>query len=175
MEFDQSPNYRKGRRGKAITHIVIHATDGWYEGTRSWFKNPKSQVSAHYLISKTGEAVQMCLEENAAWHCGLANNFTIGIELEDASWSKPDPKTGEKKRLNCNSDTNWYTIKQLTVAAALCADIMKRRNIPISHIVGHDGELMRQYKSTHSDPGKFFKWSMFLDMVKKEYDKLHVN
>lgn len=156
MEFKQSPNYSKGRGGKKITHIVIHAMAGYYKGSIAWFLNPKAKVSAHYLISKKGEVIQMVKDEDKAWHCNKANGFTIGIELEDR-----DP--GTKK--NCLTDPNWCTEIELETAAKLTASLMKKHHIPIDNVVGHDSELMRKYGSLHNDPYKYFPWAKFRDLI----------
>ena len=52
-------------------------------------KNPKHQVSCHYLITRKGKVIQMVRERNVAWHAGRSkwknfhnlNNKSIGIEL----------------------------------------------------------------------------------------------
>lgn len=75
-------NHAKGR-SQNIRGVVIHSMDGFYNGTISWFKNPDAQVSAHYLISKSGEVRQMVEDKDTAWHAGNYNPYTIGIELED--------------------------------------------------------------------------------------------
>ena len=52
-------------------------------------KNPKFQVSCHYLINRAGKIIQMVKDENIAWHAGKSkwkkynnlNPFSLGIEL----------------------------------------------------------------------------------------------
>lgn len=96
FEFLKSPNYQKGRSGHNPQAIVIHITDGSKESVKSWFLNPKSQVSAHYLVCKNGDVIQFVEEKDTAWHCGKIQNpkwellkpnlnpnlYTIGIEFE---------------------------------------------------------------------------------------------
>lgn len=94
-----TPNGMKEVRG-----IVIHSMGGFYNGTISWFKNPDSKASAHYIISKKGEIRQMVEDKDMAWHAGVydepipnqlkpnPNFYTIGIELEDENnknWTYP--------------------------------------------------------------------------------------
>lgn len=100
--------YSKGRP-KPITDIVFHSMAGSYSGTISWFRNPASQASAHYLVSSTGEVRQMVRDEDMAWHAGIfdagrpparllpnPNYGSIGIELEDkaqdAAYRYPQPQ-----------------------------------------------------------------------------------
>lgn len=91
---------------KEVRGIVIHSMDGFHKGTISWFRNPQSGASAHYLISKEGEIRQMVREQDMAWHAGRydegkapsfllpnPNWYTLGIELEDegkADWKYTD-------------------------------------------------------------------------------------
>lgn len=76
-----SPNY-SSRNGSKITNIVIHHTDSFnLDGTVAWFKNPASQVSAHYVLGLDGSLVQMVHDGDKAWHCYANNAYTIGIEI----------------------------------------------------------------------------------------------
>ena len=67
-----SPNYsKKSRRYKDIKFVIIH-----YTGMQSQIesierlKNPKYEVSCHYLISRNGAVIQMVSDKNIAWHAG---------------------------------------------------------------------------------------------------------
>ena len=43
-------NYDAASRGVGdITNVVIHTTEGSFDGTLSWFQDPAAQVSAHYV------------------------------------------------------------------------------------------------------------------------------
>ena len=80
MQWVKSPNY-SSRSGQQITNIVIHHTDApSLSGTVSWFQNPASQVSAHYVVDTDGSIVQMVEDDNKAWHCYGNNGYTLGIE-----------------------------------------------------------------------------------------------
>lgn len=162
MKFDQSPNYTKGRpigvNFKPIkpSYLIIHAMSGSYLGSISWFKNPKSKVSAHYLISQKGEVTQMVGEEHTAWHCYGLNGKSIGIELEDG---KPGA---------CMKDATWIKYPMYQKAVELAADITTRYSIPIKNIMGHNDPFVRAMGIAkgfaHSDPGPYF------DMVKFRKD-----
>lgn len=73
---------------------VIHYTGGGRaSGTVSWFANPVSRVSAHFVLARDGHTVQTVDLDYAAWHAGMsemtlrgetfsgANQFSIGYEL----------------------------------------------------------------------------------------------
>lgn len=79
-EFVQSPNF-SSRNGERIRRIILHYTTSRnVEGTISWFKDPRSKVSAHYVVSRTGDIYQMVRDTDKAWHAKNANADSIGIE-----------------------------------------------------------------------------------------------
>lgn len=75
------------------TLIVLHDTADRLrpDDTISWFKDPKSKVSAHFVVARDGSVTQMVPCDRAAWHAGKSswkgrsgcNNFAIGIEIDN--------------------------------------------------------------------------------------------
>ncbi len=140
---------RSGGAG-AINRIVIHTTEGSYNGAISWFRNSSSNVSAHYVLRRSdGEVTQMVGDDRRAWHACGNNNDTIGIEHEGTSYS-----------------SSQWTPAILDSSARLSAWLVQQYNIPIdrNHIVGH-GEIQPDSCSGRSDPGSYFPWDDYLDMV----------
>jgi hypothetical protein len=75
-----TPN-KSSRNGERIRGIVMHCTTTRSdESTINWFADPKSQVSAHYLVSRSGVIYQFVKDNEKAWHAQSANSSTIGIE-----------------------------------------------------------------------------------------------
>jgi N-acetyl-anhydromuramyl-L-alanine amidase AmpD len=103
MNIEQTQNQAIGRSGYKPEAIVIHICEGTLAGTVAWFKNPRSIVSAHYIVGKDGSVTQMVAPENTAWHAGLVKNptwplikkginpnlYTIGIENEGFATEAP--------------------------------------------------------------------------------------
>lgn len=152
--FLPSPNQDLRPEGMPIDCIVIHDTET--PGIRSarrianHFLNPKSQVSAHYIIGKDGEIVQ-CVEDQAkAWHAGLSrlgdrekvNDFSLGIEL-----------------VNAQTGTDPFTDAQYDSLNRLVAHLVAKYQIPRDRIVGHKDITDRPDKN---DPAVNFDWSRFL-------------
>ena len=76
-----SPNFRAGRR-EAITHVVLHTTEGGLSGSLAALTDPyrDSRVSAHYVVSE--DAIYQLVDDNdEAWHAGNANRYSIGVEI----------------------------------------------------------------------------------------------
>lgn len=96
IQFKPVVNYTKGRSGYRPEAIVIHIAEGSLIGGYSWFNNPNSKVSSHYMVSKNGTIWQFVKLEDTAWHAGGVSNpnwshlksgvnpnlYTIGIEHE---------------------------------------------------------------------------------------------
>lgn len=110
------------------TMIVLHGTAGPVRAAINWFQNPKSRVSAHYIVAINGAVFQCVPEACIAWHAGLSkwngrehiNEFSIGIELE--------------------TDTQGYSDwdePQLSAAAALCRYLIDKYHIERESIVTH--------------------------------------
>lgn len=71
--FEEStPNF-SSRANEDITAIVLHTTAGSLPGSENWIKNPESQSSYHYIISKAGRITQYVRIAEAAWHAGRIN------------------------------------------------------------------------------------------------------
>ncbi len=140
-------NYSTAWRGKGqITTIVVHTIQGSYKGAISWFLNPKSKVSSHYVLGKNGEVTQMVKEKDIAWHVGSANGYTIGLEHEGYV-----------------SDPKWVTPEMLDASAKLTCYLVKKYDLKATktHIKGHV-ELPNQ---SHTDPGKYWPWASYLKKV----------
>jgi len=146
-----SSNYRAASRGSgSINYVVVHTMQGSYAGSISWFKNPSSNVSAHYMVrSSDGDITQMVDDSDIAWHVACFNNEAIGIEHEGF----------------VDAPGRWYTDAMYTRSAELTAWLAEAYNIPVDrqHILGH-GEAPDC--SSHTDPGPGWNWNHYLDLVR---------
>jgi N-acetyl-anhydromuramyl-L-alanine amidase AmpD len=77
-----SENFGVGRRGTTIDSIVIHHCADTFTGCIKTFRTASEEKSAHYVISKKGEVVQMVNDLDRAFHAQYYNCRSIGIELE---------------------------------------------------------------------------------------------
>lgn len=89
-------NFRKGRHGFEPKAIVIHIIVGSLESAGLTFRDPRSAVSAHYGVGKSGRVHQFVEETDTAFHAGTVveptwrlidlnvnpNLYTVGIEHE---------------------------------------------------------------------------------------------
>jgi len=86
-----SSNYDVGRGGERVTFIVEHWTDARIDSAIARFTDPRSRVSAHYIVAQDGRVVQLVSEDDTAFHAGEygANQRSIGIEHEASGMLPP--------------------------------------------------------------------------------------
>lgn len=169
-----SCNYTSGRGGTAVSSVTVHYTQGTYAGSIAWFQNCNANVSAHYVIrSVDGQVTQMVREADKAWHVGVANSYTIGIEHEAYG-----------------NIYSYFTMNMYQASANLVKDICSRRpNINPHRIFYRDtldnGTVLnygvhslggasactqirghQHYPSqTHTDPGQFWNWNLYYKLI----------
>jgi hypothetical protein len=147
------------RRSSAIREIVVHTVEGTYGGAIAWFRNPRARSSAHFVVSRDGDVVQMVPESRIAWHAGngWANDHSLGIEHEGY--------TGV---------AGIYTDTEYRASAQLVAQLAGRYAIPLDrrHLIGHsevpDPRHRGQFGgiSHHTDPGHTWDWTRWLGYVR---------
>lgn len=168
-----SCNYSTGRGGATISSITIHYTQGSYSGAIAWFQNCSAKASSHYVIrSVDGQVTQMVREADKAWHVGVANSYTIGIEHEAYG-----------------NIYSYFTTAMYQSSANLVKNICSRRNINPHRMFYRDtldnGTVLnygvhslgganactqirghQHYPSqTHTDPGPFWNWNYYYKLV----------
>lgn len=154
-----SPNKTQSNRTRAtINGIVIHDTEGRFIGSVRVLQRAWTRGSAHFVVSRRGQIVQLVPVTDVAWHAGNAwwNLHSIGIEHE--GW------VGRRA----------YTEKEYRASAQLVAYLAHRWSIPLDrgHVIGH-AEVPNPYRpgffggaSGHSDPGPYWKWAHYMQLVR---------
>ncbi len=145
------------RDGLDIRYIVIHDTEEPYAKTIQTFRDPKSYVSAHYVISsRDGQVTEMVRPKNIAWQAGNwdINMHSVGIEHEGYAID----------------GASWYTEQMYRSSAQLVRYLAERYHIPLDreHIIGHDGVPGPEpsyVAGMHWDPGPFWDWQHFMSLV----------
>ncbi|RPK89490.1 MULTISPECIES: peptidoglycan-binding protein [Streptomyces] len=141
-----SANFATGRTA-TVDKVVVHVTQGSYAGSISWFQNPDSQVSAHYVIrSSDGEVTQTVRDKDTAWHARSANASSVGIEHEGFV-----------------DNPAWFTDAMYRSSAALTSHLSAKFDIPKdrAHIVGHK----EVPGNDHTDPGVHWDWDYYMQLI----------
>jgi photosystem II stability/assembly factor-like uncharacterized protein len=155
-------NYTPANRpiSSPINMVVIHVTEGSYAGTLSWFRNPRSHATAHYVIrSSDGDVTQMVREKDEAWHAGNGdvNDRSIGIEQEAFT-----------------NVCSWLTDAMYRSSAQLSAYLAIKYLVPIDrkHFIGHnevpDPNHPGQFGgfAHHTDPGRCWNWPKYMGLIR---------
>ncbi|WP_128255154.1 N-acetylmuramoyl-L-alanine amidase [Falsirhodobacter deserti] len=139
-----SPNHGPRRNGARPELVVIHFTAmQTAEAAQARLCDPAAEVSAHWLISETGQTTQLVDEDRRAWHAGAGewggrddvNSRSIGIELANDGRSPfPEP--------------------QMTALERLLKAILTRWGIPPAGVIGHSDMA----PGRKMDPGPRFDW-----------------
>ncbi len=135
-----SPNFDVRRPNLVVLH---HTSNGTIDRALSTLTNPERKVSAHYLIGRDGEVVQLVEENDRAWHAGKSwwggntdiNSSSIGIEL-DNDGDEPFPDV------------------QIEALLGLLGGVQQRHGIPRANFVGHADVA----PGRKVDPSAWFPW-----------------
>ncbi|VAW11754.1 FIG001385: N-acetylmuramoyl-L-alanine amidase [hydrothermal vent metagenome] len=142
-----SPNHGPRLAGP-IDILLLHYTGmDTAAGACRWLCDPRSQVSAHYLVDEAGAATQMVAEDRRAWHAGAAswggerdiNSRSIGIEIHNLGPLSAAPE---------------FPDIQIDAIIGLARDILSRHPIPPPRVLAHSDVA----PGRKIDPGPYFPW-----------------
>ncbi len=139
-----SPNHGPRRDGARPDIVVLHYTGmATAEEALARLCDPAAEVSAHYLVTETGDVVRLVPEDLRAWHAGAGrwgsvtdvNSRSIGIEL-------------------ANRGSHPFPAPQMAALEDLLGGILGRHGIAPARVIAHS-DLAPARKS---DPGPRFDW-----------------
>jgi N-acetylmuramoyl-L-alanine amidase len=140
----RSPNFGERRDGLSPDLVVIHYTAmESCEAALRALCDPAREVSAHYLISETGELLSLVDEEMRAWHAGAGawagvgdvNSRSIGIELANTGFAP-------------------FPAPQMDALEILLVGVLTRWTIPPQNVIAHSDMT----PGRKIDPGPRFDW-----------------
>lgn len=161
-----SPNFGPRPPNACVDLLVIHSVSlppgefgtgqvhALFTNTLDWDAHPYFssirglEVSAHFLITRTGEICQFVSCDDRAWHAGQSNyrgrsncnDDSIGIELEGI-------------------EGGLFETVQYTRLAALCKSLQNQ--YAIEHIAGHEHIA----PGRKADPGAGFDWAFLQQLA----------
>ncbi|MEV7285107.1 N-acetylmuramoyl-L-alanine amidase [Streptomyces sp. NPDC093252] len=150
-----------GRPGtQRIRTIVVHDTEGRWEGVLDMVQDP-AYVSWNYTLRSTdGHIAQHVRAKDVAWHAGnwYTNATSIGLEHE-GFLASPDA---------------WYTEAMYRSSARLVRYLADRYGIPLDrqHILGHDnvpGPTAATVPGMHTDPGPYWDWAHYFELLGRPF------
>ncbi|MCD0442862.1 N-acetylmuramoyl-L-alanine amidase [Glycomyces sp. A-F 0318] len=137
-----------------VNAIVIHNTEGSYEGTLDVVRDP-AQISWNYTVrSADGHIAEHLDHENVGWQAGnwAVNMRSLGIEHEGYA-----------------ADGSWFTEILYRNSAELVGFLADRYDVPLdrAHILGHDNVP----QSDHWDPGPYWDWEHYFHLLGADIDR----
>jgi N-acetylmuramoyl-L-alanine amidase len=138
--FERSPNFDTRRVALVVLHHTGTSVPG--EALRT-LTRASAQVSAHYLVDRSGVIVQLVDERARAWHAGESrwgtvddvNSASIGVEVE-------------------NDGRQPYPSAQVAALLRLLADLRERHHLGPAAFIGHADVA----PARKADPGALFPW-----------------
>lgn len=135
-----SPNNDERRPSLVVIH---HTSDDRAEDALRTLTNPDKAVSAHYLLKRDGDLLQLVDERRRAWHAGISswagnndvNSISVGIELD-------------------NNGEEPFADVQIDRLLSLLAELKQRYHLNAANFVGHADVAPRR----KNDPSRYFPW-----------------
>ncbi|CAM5266161.1 N-acetylmuramoyl-L-alanine amidase [Streptomyces griseomycini] len=156
-------NHDLGNRpaSQPIRYIVVHDTEGAWEGVLDMVQDP-TYVSWQYSLRSTdGHIAQHVRAKDVAWHAGnwYVNAGSIGLEHE-GFLAEPDA---------------WYTEAMYRSSARLVKYLAKKYGIPLDrqHVLGHDtvpGPTSGTIPGMHTDPGPYWDWAHYFELLGRPFE-----
>ncbi|MFJ2814757.1 MULTISPECIES: N-acetylmuramoyl-L-alanine amidase [unclassified Streptomyces] len=160
---DDYGNHDLGDRpvSQSIKYIVIHDTEGTWDGVLKLVQDP-TYVSWNYTLRSTdGLIAQHVKAKDVAWHAGnwYVNAKSIGLEHE-GFLAAPD---------------TWYTEAMYRSSARLVRYLAGKYGIPLDrqHILGHDnvpGTTASTISGMHTDPGPYWDWRHYFELLGRPFE-----
>lgn len=159
-----------------LKYIVMHYTASTtLSSAVRYLSNPKNEVSAHLIIDKNGDIVQLVPFNIQAWHAGKSqynndihiNKYSIGIELVNAGkltligknyYTTLGTQIPQEQVVIHKSEDNilsyWHSYPEEQISSLMQVCKLLKQDYPqIEEIIGHSDITNRKI-----DPGKAFPW-----------------
>lgn len=182
VSFQKSPNQSAGL---SPIYLIMHYTAGTsVDGAVSWLCKTEAQASAHLVIGRSGEIVQLVAFNKRAWHAGKSvwgtlegmNQYSIGIELVNAgklrkrsdgkwvNWANiiiPEDEVSVAIHKSETTECGWHEYTQAQLDAAIQVASLLNASYPFTDILGHEDVS----PGRKTDPGPLFPMNSFRSMV----------
>lgn len=182
VSFVKAPNYSSGI---SPIYLIMHYTESANLASAvSWFQKPEAQASAHLVIDRNGDIVQMVPFNRRAWHAGKSNwgnlegmnQYSIGIELVNAgklrknsaghwvTWSNqviPSADVSIAQHKSESKEAGWQEYTEVQIEAALKVAVLLHQTYNFTDVLGHEDVS----PGRKVDPGPLFPLNSFRSMV----------
>ena len=153
-----SPNFSRGRR-EPVSLIVIHITDGQPRLDRcvERFQKAKTQASAHFVVGRAGEVVQLVKLGDRAWHDSGRNGISVGIEHVARTPGELGP----------DDEGLALTEAQLDASAELVAWLLGHLKLGLEAVVPHCSNPASSHRDCGRDidDGGIWPWKRYRELI----------
>lgn len=164
--------------------LILHYTAGYsHTGSARWLASAAAKASAHFVVGRGGELLQLVRLDERAWHAGGSssrwrgkpvNARSLGIEVANLGWLKDTasgglvdvwgrPFTGEAVRDPSARAWEVFPAAQVETVCWLVAELVRR--FPVLGLedapsTGQERITGHQYvdPARKADPGPAFPW-----------------
>ena len=164
------------RGGKfAPQYLVFHYTAGSSaKSSADWLCNPAAKASAHLVLGREGEIIQLAPLNVVTWHAGIShwagltgmNNHSIGIEMDNAGVLKnlgdryesafgkvyPRNEVVLARHRHGTAEQAWHAYTEAQISRAFELAELLFSHYGLKEVLGHE-DIARGRKS---DPGPAF-------------------
>jgi len=164
------------RGGKfAPQYLVFHYTAGSSaKSSADWLCNPAAKASAHLVLGREGEIIQLAPLNVVTWHAGIShwagltgmNNHSIGIEMDNAGVLKnlgdryesafgkvyPRNEVVLARHRHGTTEQAWHAYTEAQISRAFELAELLFSHYGLKEVLGHE-DIARGRKS---DPGPAF-------------------
>jgi len=155
-----SSNFDPGRNGASIDRIILHTTEGNFDGAVNWLRGAAAgssnrDSSSHYVVSADGSRIaQIVREQDTAWAAGNLEFNRRGINIEQEGYAA----------------TGAFSDALYAATGALVGRVARRQGIPLdrAHVIGHmevpdpSNPALRGGIDHHDDPGPSYDFERVL-------------
>lgn len=180
----------KSRAGIEPKYLVMHYTAGGsVQSAVNTLTNPDVKASAHLVIGRQGEIVQLVDFDRIAWHAGTSrwqgltglNKYSIGIELDNAglltgepgnwrTWfgrTVPDDEVVLARHQHQDVQRAWHAYTEIQLETAIQVGRLIFNEYKLHEVVGHD-DIAPIRKV---DPGPAFPMAQFRSHLRGRADE----
>lgn len=177
LEGDQVTQRNTPNRGGSLVpqYLVYHYTAGSSaRSSADWLCNPAAKASAHLVLGREGDIIQLAPFNVVTWHAGIShwagltgmNNYSIGIEMDNAGvlknlgdryesgFGKVYPRTEVvvARHKHGSTEQAWHAYTEAQISRAFELAELLFAHYELKEVLGHE-DIARGRKS---DPGPAF-------------------
>jgi N-acetylmuramoyl-L-alanine amidase len=186
LQGDQVTQRQTPNRGSPLVpqYLVMHYTAGSSASSSAdWLCNPAAKASAHVVLGRAGEIIQLAPFNVVTWHAGIShwagltgmNNFSIGIEMDNAGILRkvgdryassfgrfyPDDEVVVARHKHGTVEQAWHAYTEPQIARAFELAELLVTHYGLKEVLGHE-DIARGRKS---DPGPAFPMASLVARV----------